>query len=269
MFKEGAGTDYRGGEIYTTTLTLDSAGDDQLRFRFYFTDGKDDATGAPGAVDFAKERYSRSAGISGNPTAVTTATAVPTPGTDDSIDVSMAYSGDADANNSYSVRYCVQSACGSWTDHVVGAAHTASPYLTTITGLTPGETYQVQMSYVDDSDVSGVNPVVVADITLPFMATTAGTAAASARSLTSLMVSMPYSNDANANSYKVEYKLSSSGTWGTWAPDPQPHSSSPFTTAITGLTSAGTYDARMTYNDADGFIGGQAATQAVSNHSGR
>ena len=147
---------------------------------------------------------------------------------------------------------------------MVGAAHTASPYVTTITGLTPGETYQVQMSYVDDH-VSGTNPVVVADITLPYMATTAGTAAASARSLTSLTVSMPYTSDANAdNDYKVEYKLSSSGTWGTWAPDPQPHSASPFSTAITGLTSAGTFDVRMTYNDADGFMGGQPATQTVS-----
>ena len=26
MFKEGTGTDYRGGEIYMRTLTLDSAG---------------------------------------------------------------------------------------------------------------------------------------------------------------------------------------------------------------------------------------------------
>ncbi|HEC16626.1 MAG TPA: CSLREA domain-containing protein, partial [Sedimenticola sp.] len=266
MTKEGAGTDYRGGEIYTSSpITLNSAGDGRLRFRFYFTDGEDDAIGEPAAVDFAKERYSRYAAINDNPTTITTATAVPTPGASDSIDVSMGYSGDANANNSYTVRYCVQSACGSWTDHVVGAAHSASPYTTAIAGLTPGETYRVQMTYIDDF-VSGTNPVVVSDIILPYDETTPGVATALARSVTSLTVSMPYTNDGNANNdYKVEYKLSSSGTWSTWAPDPQPHSASPFSTVITGLSSGATYDVRMTYNDADGFLGGQSSTQTVSN----
>jgi len=265
MTQEGAGTDYQGGETFTSApITLTSTGDNRFRFRFYFTDGEDDATGAPAVVNLAKDRYSRYVEINGNPTTITTATAVATSGADDSIDVSMGFSGDDNANNSYTVRYCVQSACGSWTDHLVGAAHTASPYTTSITGLTPGETYKVQMTYIDDY-VSGSNPVVVSDITLPFSATTAGVATALATSTTSLLVSMPYTNDANLNNnYKVEYKLSSSGTWSTWAPDPQPHTASPFTTTITGLSSGATYDVRVTYNDADGFTGGAAATQTIA-----
>ena len=59
MVKEGTGTDYVNGEIYTVMRTLVSAGDDRFRYRFYFTDGSDVALGAPTNVDRAKARYSR------------------------------------------------------------------------------------------------------------------------------------------------------------------------------------------------------------------
>ena len=266
MTKEGAGTDYQGGEIYVSDpITVNSAGDDSFRFRFYFTDGEDDATGDPAVINLAKDRYSRYFKITGNPTTIATATAVPTPGVDGSIDVSMGFTGDDNVNNSYTVRYCVQSSCGSWTDHIVDAAHTASPYTTEITGLTAGETYKVQMTYFDDY-VSGTNPVEVADILLPFITTTPGVATATARSVTSLTLSMPYTNDANDNNdYTVEYKLTSEPTvWTTWAPDPHSHAVSPFGAVITPLTSGETYDVRMTYNDADGFAGGELPEQTVN-----
>jgi len=201
----------------------------------------------------------------GNPTNITTAHAAVTPGADDSIDVSMGYTGDVDANNSYTVRYCIQDSCASWTDHVVDAPHAVSPYLTTITGLIPGETYKVQMGYSDD-EVNGINPVEVTDITLPHNGTTAGVAVASARSVNSLHISMPYSNDNNDdNNYALEYKLSSEPDWTAWPADPQPHSASPFIQAITGLSVGETYDVRMTYHDADGFVGGEPAIQTVNN----
>ena len=58
------------------------------------------------------------------------------------------------------------------------------------------------------------------------------------------------------NTYTVEYKEAASGIWLTWTPDPHAHAASPFTTSITGLTFATTYDVRLTYNDADGIIAG-------------
>ncbi|MFC1602372.1 hypothetical protein ACFL3U_02265 [Pseudomonadota bacterium] len=199
-----------------------------------------------------------------NATNTTTARAVVTPGADNAINVSMGYTSDANANNSYTVRYCVQNECGSWIDHVVDAPHTDSPYVTTITGLTAGETYKVQLLYSDD-EVNGTNPIEVSDITLPYNATTPGAAMASARSFNSLYIEMPYDNDANANNnYTLEYKASSSSLWNKWIPDPQPHMTSPFSTAITGLTNGGIYDARVTYNDADGFINGEPTTQTFS-----
>ncbi len=200
-----------------------------------------------------------------NATNITTARAVPTPGADDAIDVSMGYTGDADANNRYSVRYCVQSACENWTDYRVDAAHVASPYTVTITGLTAGETYKVQLLYSDD-EVNGPNPIEVSGIVLPYNATTPGAATASARSVDSLFITMPYHNDANGNNrYTLEYRLSGESVWSSWEPAPQPHATSPFTAVISGLTAGATYDVRMTYSDADGFAGGEPATQVVSN----
>jgi hypothetical protein len=81
------------------------------------------------------------------------------------------------------------------------------------------------------------------------------TATAVMADLTSIAVSMPYINDDNGNNiYTIEYKLSSSETWLDWGTNPKTHTESPYTDTITGLA-AGTYDVRMTYNDADGVNG--------------
>ena len=78
---------------------------------------------------------------------------------------------------------------------------------------------------------------------------------ATAASQTSIAVTMPYTGDANANStYTVEYKFHSGSTWTTWVANAA-HTASPYTTTITGLTPGGSYDVRVTYNDADGVTG--------------
>lgn len=93
--------------------------------------------------------------------------------------------------------------------------------------------------------------------------TTVGAASATSASTTSIQASMPYVDDSNVNNtYTVDYKLSSSGTWTNWV-TAAAHSASPYTTTITGLTAGSTYDVRMTYNDADGVTG--TNPQTVSN----
>ena len=242
------------GNPFNGSSTVVSTGEDVTGLDIY---------GGSGVIGWECLRYVSYRPVD-NATNITTARAVPTSGADDAIDVSMGYSGDADANNRYTVRYCVQSACESWIDHRVDAAHVASPYSTTITGLTAGETYRVQLRYSDD-EVKGLNPIEISDIVLPYNATTAAVATASARSVDSLFITMPYSNDANGNNhYTLEYKLSSESIWRSWGSTSQPHAASPFTAAISGLDVAATYDVRMTYSDADGFAGGEPATQAVS-----
>lgn len=184
----------------------------------------------------------------------TVGTATATAASASSIDVSMPYSDDSNNDNTYTVDYKLSSA-GSWTNWVTAAVNTASPYTTTITGLTPGESYDVRMSYNDTDGVTGTNPQTVSNISLLVNTTTVGSATATAASSTSIDVSMPYSNDANGdNTYSVDYKLSSAGSWTNWVTGAA-HATSPYATTITGLTQGGTYDVRATYNDADGVTG--------------
>ncbi len=90
----------------------------------------------------------------------------------------------------------------------------------------------------------------------PVLSTSAGTATAVAGSSAgTIVVSMPYTDDSNANNtYTVEYSVSGSGTWTTWVTSAS-HVSSPYTTTITGLTTAVKYDIRVTYLDTDGVTG--------------
>ncbi len=184
----------------------------------------------------------------------TAGTATATGASETTISVSMPYTDDGNANNTYTVDYKLSSS-GTWTNWVTNAAHTASPYATTITGLTPGETYDVRMTYNDADGVTGTNPQTVNNITAPQPVTTAGAAAATAAGSSSIGVSMPYTDDSNANNtYTVDYKLSSSGTWTNWVTNAA-HAASPYATTVTGLTQGASYDVRMIYNDADGVNG--------------
>src|SRR3990172_8919371 len=228
---------------YTTTITGLTAGSTyDVRMTYNDTDGVT-GTNPQTVTNIILPIWTTAAG------AATATVASPT-----SISVSMPYTNDANANNTYTVEYKL-SASGTWSTWASNAAHIASPYTTTITGLTAGSTYDVRMTYNDTDGVTGTNPQTVTNIILPIWTTAAGAATATVASPTSISVSMPYTNDANANNtYTVEYKLSASGTWSTWASNAA-HIASPYTTTITGLTAGSTYDVRMTYNDTDGVTG--------------
>lgn len=171
-----------------------------------------------------------------------------------SIGVSMPYTDDGNTNNTYTVDYKL-SAAGSWTNWVTAAAHSTSPYTTTITGLTSGQSYDVRMTYNDVDGVTGTNPQTVTGIVMPSNATVAGTATATGATMSSISVSMPYTSDTNNNNtYTVDYKLSSAGSWTNWV-TAAAHAASPYATTITGLTIGETYDVRTTYNDADSVTG--------------
>ena len=160
------------------------------------------------------------------------------------------------ANNSYTVEY-KRSSSATWLDWGVNPkAHTASPYAVAITGLIPGASYDVRLTYNDADGVSGINPRTVSNIAMPVYSTVAGTATAVAATDTSIAISMPYTVDDNAdNTYTVEYKLSSSATWLNWGTNPKTHTASPYTDTITGLTPGAGYDVRLTYNDVNGVNG--------------
>ena len=183
-----------------------------------------------------------------------TATAVATTGT--TIDLSMPYTTDDNANNTYTVEYKLSSS-GTWLDWGANPkSHTATPYADTITGLTEAASYDVRLTYNDTNGVNGTNPQTVSSIVMPVNATAAGTATAVAATDTTIDLSMPYSADGNAdNTYTVEYRLSSSATWLDWGTNPKAHTASPYEDTITGLTAGENYAVRLTYNDADGVSG--------------
>ncbi|MEN9562603.1 MAG: hypothetical protein RIR73_847, partial [Chloroflexota bacterium] len=101
--------------------------------------------------------------------ATTVGVATATAGSNSSLNVSMPYTDDGDADNTYTVEYCLTSAncpvSGSWTTFVSGAAHSASPFATSITGLAPGTSYDVRVTYNDADGVTGTNPQTITNVT--------------------------------------------------------------------------------------------------------
>ncbi|MFC1751188.1 beta strand repeat-containing protein, partial [Pseudomonadota bacterium] len=87
-------------------------------------------------------------------------------------------------------------------------------------------------------------------------ATDALTATATLVNSTSILVTMPWiEDDNNNNTYTVEYKLSSEPTiWTSWVTAAS-HTTSPYQTIITGLTTDSAYDIRVTFNDTDSVNG--------------
>jgi|GEM_PF-2236316 len=82
--------------------------------------------------------------------------------------------------------------------------------------------------------------------------------------LNSIGISMSYCGDKNGNAtFKVDYKLTSSGTWTNGTATLDASNDGSYTTTITGLTTGASYDVRMTYADADGILAGTAVETAV------
>jgi|GEM_PF-2550228 len=80
--------------------------------------------------------------------------------------------------------------------------------------------------------------------------TSAKTASVTVAGKDRIQVEAPYGADANANNtLRVEYKLTTDGTYTLW--QNLPHSNSPYSTLITGLTAGTSYDVRVTYLDSD------------------
>lgn len=184
-----------------------------------------------------------------------TGTATATGGSCGSIAVTAPCTQDADGDNTLSYRYRTPTGTGTWTG-AIPVLHSASPYSFTIGSLAAGS-YDVEVTYVDADGVSGTNPRTVTNITVTASCTTVGTAAAvpTTGSCTSISVTAPYTGDSNANN-TLSYRYRTPSGTGAWVgPTTRPHSASPYSFAITGLTAGATYDVEVTYVDADGVSG--------------
>jgi len=97
--------------------------------------------------------------------------------------------------------------------------------------------------------------------------TVAGTATVAAAGKDKIQVTAPYSADADAdNTLLVEYKLTTDGTYTTW--QNMTHSSSPYSTLITGLSWGTSYDVRITYQDPDSVNGTAVQVYTVVTRAG-
>jgi hypothetical protein len=150
--------------------------------------------------------------------------------TDDSIAVSWTAAAGA---TGYNVRYRVAPA-GAWT--VVTATGTS----TTITGLTVGTAYHVQVQATDSTGEFGPS-LWSASINATTLAAQLSTPTAlAAGTPTTTTVPLTWGAVTGANGYHVQYKLSADSTWTDFTPDP-----SAAAATVTGLTASSAYDFRV------------------------
>jgi len=200
-----------------------------------------------------------------NATTVGSVTAVSSTTSCTSIDVTAPYTGDSNGGNTLSYRYRTPSGSGAWTGPTA-LSHSVSPYSFTITGLTHGATYDVEVTYVDADGVTGTNPQTVSNVTVGPNCTAAGTVTASQTTgaTPSIGVSAPYTFDNNANN-TLSYRYRTPSGSGAWiGPAALGHSASPYSFTLSSLTCGATYDVEVTYADVNG-IGSGIATQTISN----
>ncbi|HSN91980.1 MAG TPA: NapC/NirT family cytochrome c [Anaeromyxobacteraceae bacterium] len=200
----------------------------------------------------------------GGATAAGTASASPSGCT--SIAVSAPYTGDSNANNTLSWRTRTPSGTGTWTAPTA-IPHSASPYAFTVGSLATGSTHDLEVSYLDADGVAGTAVQTISNVLVGGNCTVPGVAAAAQTpgATPSIAVSAPYTGDANATNTLSWRTRTPSGT-GAWSGSTsRPHSASPYSFAIAGLSCGSTYDVEITFADADGIgTGGQGATQVVT-----
>ena len=186
-----------------------------------------------------------------------TVTAANTPGATPSLAVSAPYTNDADGDNTLSYRYRVSAGTYGTSTNVT---HAASPYSFTISGLTCGTAYDVEVTYNDPDTVTGTNPQTVTATPTNCTSTGTVTAAQTTGATPSIALSAPYTNDANANNTGSYRYRPTAGAWV--GPTSLTHAASPYTATISNLTCGTTYEVEFTYADSDGVSG--TATQTVT-----
>ena len=173
--------------------------------------------------------------------------------TTSSISFSMPYTYDMDGSNTYTVDYSVTGS-NTWVNVVTAAGHATSPYAGSISALTPGTSYDIRMTYNDDTGVLGTNPQTIT-VVLPVDSTTAG-AMTFIPSDVQMVIKVSYTNDQNANN-TVAITYGTDGTsYGSAVPAPTvDRANSEWTSTVTGLTANAKYYFKATFIDVDGIIG--------------
>lgn len=191
-----------------------------------------------------------------NCTGAGTVTAAQAPGATPSIAVTAPYSFDANTNNTLSWRTRTPSGTGAWTAPQA-VAHSTSPYSFTISGLTCGSGYDVEVTFIDADGIgSGTAVQTVTNVTLT-NCTVAGTATGAVDRCDQITVSAPFTRDGDGDgATTVERGPTGTGPWTAVACSPL-SGASPRSCVDTTVSASSTYWYRVTYTDADG-VGGTA-----------
>ena len=159
------------------------------------------------------------------------------------------------AISDYDVRYRVGNS-GGWTNH----AHSGSGQSTTITGLTNGRSYQVQVLARNGVGASAWSASASAT---PKAAATAPSAPGSAtltsgNGLLGVAWRRPANNGAAINDYDVLYRIGNSGSWTN-----HPHTGTILNTTITGLVNGSSYQVQVLARNSVGASAWSAAASAT------
>jgi hypothetical protein len=173
-----------------------------------------------------------------------------------SINFSMPYDYDMNHSSTYTVDYKVTGSPDAWTNYVDQASNQVSPYTGTISGLVPGKSYDIRMTYNDPDGFALTNPVVqTATVLLPVDATTPGAMTFIAAE-TDMTVNVAYANDTNDDNACVISYGTDGITYGSSAPAATvDRATSVWTAKITGLSGNTQYYFRATFSDPDGVNG--------------
>ena len=157
---------------------------------------------------------------------------------------------------------------GNWTSH----PHASTARSTTITGLTNGTTYQVQVlakNFIGSSPWSAISsatpkapPTPTPDPDPSPTATAPDTPAAltvvAEDKQLSVSWTAPADNGAAITDYDVQYRAGTSGSWTSHT-----HDSAATSTTITGLTNGTTYQAQVRATNSEGSSGWSASAEGT------
>ncbi|MES4793462.1 MAG: hypothetical protein C4321_11215, partial [Chloroflexota bacterium] len=173
--------------------------------------------------------------------------------TDTSFAVTATYTNDTNSNSSCTIQYRL-AGTEAWTSASVTTDRTNRRFNGTITGLSQGTTYEVQVTYADPDGVVGTNPL-FGSVTTALNGVTSGSLSLVATA-TTIDVTLTYTNDANNNSSaSVQIRTLPNGTFGTSQPMSVNRANKTFSYQFTGLANDTSYEIRATYSDPDGVFG--------------
>lgn len=195
-------------------------------------------------------------------TFLTTGTLSTSSVTDDGFSITATYTNDTNDNSTCVIQYR-RSGLSTWQDTTESTDRANHRFTATVTGLEPGELYEVRATYSDSNGTTGTNPKTTSVTTL-LKGLDTGTVTLTP-TMTEIGVVATYTNDSDDDSTAtVEYRLTPAGSFSAPAAMTADHANKQFTANLTGLSPDSGYEVRVTYSDADELRGSNPLTVSTT-----